>query len=245
VLACGASYAVQRKLGLGIPRMLLHSAQAELPAERPGDVEVHLGTRLAPGGFAWAVPVLRGDRSFVRVGVMCNRDAALHFTRLRDQIAARWGVRVPADCQPRQKVLPLEPLDRTYADRLLIAGDAAGIVKSTTGGGIYYSLITASLAARTLSGALDRDELIDGALAEYETAWQHRLGAELRSQLVLRRIAQRLTDPDIDGLFDLARTDGIMPLMRQTAAFNHHREFIVALLKHPPARRLLFKAALG
>jgi hypothetical protein len=41
----------------------------------------------------------------------------------------------------------------------------------------------------------------------------------------------------------LATTDGIVPLIRQTAAFNHHREFIVALLKHPPARRLLFKAA--
>lgn len=245
VLACGANYAVQRKLGLGIPRMLLRSAQAELPAERPGDVEVHLGARLAPGGFAWAVPVIRGDRSFVRVGVMCNGDAARHFTRFLDQIAPRWGVRVAADCQPRQKILPLEPLDRTYHDRLLVVGDAAGIVKSTTGGGIYYSLLTASFAARTLAGALDCDELVDGALAEYETAWQHRLGAELRSQLVLRRIAQRLADSDIDGLFDLARTDGIMPLMRQTAAFNHHREFIVALLKHPPARRLLVKAAMG
>jgi len=54
-----------------------------------------------------------------------------------------------------------------------------------------------------------------------------------------------LTDADIDGLFELARTDGIMPLIRRTAAFNHHRPFIVALLKHPPARRLLFKAVLA
>jgi hypothetical protein len=36
-----------------------------------------------------------------------------------------------------------------------------------------------------------------------------------------------------------------MPLVRRTAAFNHHREFIVALLKHPPARRVLFRAALA
>jgi hypothetical protein len=54
-----------------------------------------------------------------------------------------------------------------------------------------------------------------------------------------------LGDADIDGLFELARTDGIMPLMRRTAAFNQHRSFIVALLKHPPARRLLFKAVLA
>jgi hypothetical protein len=54
-----------------------------------------------------------------------------------------------------------------------------------------------------------------------------------------------LTDAEIDGLFELARTDGIMPLIRRTAAFNHHREFIVALLQHPPARKLLFKAVLA
>ncbi len=59
VLACGASYALQRKLGLGMPRLLLHSAQVELPAERLGDVEVHFGRSVAPRGFAWAVPVQR------------------------------------------------------------------------------------------------------------------------------------------------------------------------------------------
>jgi flavin-dependent dehydrogenase len=127
----------------------------------------------------------------------------------------------------------------------MAVGDAAGIVKPTTGGGIYYSLVSASLAADTLREALDRDDLTTAALAPYEASWRQRLGPELRSQLVLRRIAHQLTDEDIDGLFELARTDGIMPLIRRTAAFNHHREFIVALLKHPPARRLLFRAALA
>ena len=59
----------------------------------------------------------------------------------------------------------------------------------------------------------------------------------------MTEVVLKLSDADIDGLFELATTDGIVPLIRQTAAFNHHREFIVALLKHPPARRLLFKAA--
>ena len=54
-----------------------------------------------------------------------------------------------------------------------------------------------------------------------------------------------LSDDDIEALFDLARTDGIMPLVRRTAAFNHHREFITALFKHPPARRVLLRAALA
>lgn len=244
VLACGASYAMQRKLGLGIPRLLLHSAQAELPATRLGDVEVHFGEHVAPHGFGWAVPVER-ERPYVRIGIMCEHHAARFFSRIFGDVAPRWGVEWPAASQPRQKILPLGPIERTFADRIVVLGDAAGLVKPTTGGGIYYSLLSASLACDTLVRALAGQDVSADALADYQACWRKRLGPELRWQLVLRRIAQRLTDEDIDSLFALARTDGLMPLVRRTAAFNHHREFIVALLKHPPARRVLFRAALA
>ena len=32
-----------------------------------------------------------------------------------------------------------------------------------------------------------------------------------------------------------------MPLVNRFARFNHHRDLIVSLFKHPPARRVLFK----
>ena len=245
VLACGANYVLQRKLGFGIPRVMLNSAQMELPADRLGPVEVHFGADVAPGGFGWAVPVERSDRPHVRVGVMCDGDASRHFRRMLDTIRTRFGIEVPDSCQPRQKILPLGPIRRTYGDRVLVLGDAAGLVKPTTGGGIYYSLLSAGLAAETLAGALADGDLGRERLMSYESGWRKRLGSELRWQLVLRRIAARLSDHDIDALFELARTDGIMPIVRRTAAFNHHREFIVALLKHPPARRVLFRAALS
>src|SRR4051812_41006917 len=41
VLACGANYAIQRRLGLGMPAVHMQSAQIELPAANPGDVELH------------------------------------------------------------------------------------------------------------------------------------------------------------------------------------------------------------
>jgi flavin-dependent dehydrogenase len=241
VLACGASYALQRKLGLGMPRLLLHSAQVELPATRLGDVEVHFGGNVAPHGFAWAVPVQR-DRAYVRVGVMCNRAAGRHFSEMVARLSSRWGIEASDIRRPRQKVLPLGPIDRTYSDRVIALGDAAGLVKPTTGGGIYYSLLSAELASETLIEALPTDALEAADLAIYERRWRKQLGSELRWQLLLRRIAHRLNDADIEALFELARTDGIMPLVRRTAAFNHHREFIAALFKHPPARRLLLRA---
>jgi digeranylgeranylglycerophospholipid reductase len=241
VLACGASYSLQRKLGLGMPRLLLHSAQIELPAARPGHVEVHFGRSVAPQGFAWAVPVQR-DRPSVRIGVMCDRGAGPHFSDIVSRLSVRWGIAASDVRQPRQKILPLGPIERTYGDRVVALGDAAGLVKPTTGGGIYYSLVSAAIAAQTLAELLPRDGLNGESLAIYERRWRKRLGSELRWQLLLRRMAHRLRDEDIDALFELARTDGIMPLVRRTAAFNHHREFITALFKHPPARRLLLRA---
>jgi hypothetical protein len=50
-----------------------------------------------------------------------------------------------------------------------------------------------------------------------------------------------LSDGDIDAFFDLARTDGVMPIVRRTARFNEHRDLILSLLRHPPARRILLR----
>lgn len=245
VLACGATYSLQRRFGLGLPKSFLQSAQAEVPCDRLHDVEVHFGSNVAPSGFGWAVPVARPDGPHVRVGVMSGRDAARHFERLLAAVAPRWGASRSVEGGPRQKLLPLAPIDKTFSDRLLVLGDAAGLVKPTTGGGIYYSLVSAAIAADVLASALGRNDLGEGALSEYERRWRKRLSGELEAQLALRRVAERLTDEDIDGLFELARTDGIMPILRRTARFNRHRDLIVALFSHPPARRILFRALAG
>jgi geranylgeranyl reductase family protein len=247
ILACGANYAIQRRLGLGMPSMYLQSAQLEVAAARPGDVEVHFGSDVAPKGFAWVVPVIRDHGTFARVGLMCDGNPREHFARFLSRVASRWGISSDASgtLTPRTKMLPLAPVERTYGRRLLAIGDAAGIVKATTGGGIYYSLLTAELAADVLKDALRRDDLDHGSLERYEREWRAALGEELSAQATLRTIANTLSDGEIDSLFELAQTDGIMPIVRRTAAFNRHRNLILSLLSHPPARRVLMRRVLG
>ena len=162
VLACGANYAIQRRLGLGLPSIYQQSAQLEVPAGRSGDVEMYFGRDVAPNGFAWVVPVQRPDGEYVRVGLMCEEDSGSHFRRFLGRIAASWGIHADRDVVPRQKLLPLSPLPRTYGDRVLAVGDAGGIVKATTGGGIYYSLLSASLGVAALEHAFRRG-LFDAA----------------------------------------------------------------------------------
>jgi digeranylgeranylglycerophospholipid reductase len=241
VLACGANYTLQRGLGLGIPSVFVQSAQLEVPVEHRRDVEVYFGRSVAPNGFAWAVPIDRPSGPFARIGLMCDGDAAAPFDCFRRRMGQRWRVPDDAPARPRRKMLPLAPIARTFGDRLVAIGDAAGIVKATTGGGIYYSLVSAASAAEVLAPALRHDTLGARVLQGYETAWRARLGPEIDAQLQLRRVAHRLGDGHMDALFELARTDGIMPIVRQTARFNQHRGLIMALFRHPPARRVLFE----
>jgi digeranylgeranylglycerophospholipid reductase len=242
ILATGGRYGLHRRMGLGVPGLYLHTAQQELPAERPGEVELHFGRDIAPGGFAWAVPVWRGDRSFVRVGVMAEQNAPDYFRRMLDRVSTRWQTPADVGGLPRQKILPLSSLARTYRDRVIVVGDAAGLVKPTTGGGIYYSLLSAAIGADVVNRALTAGDLSSRRLAEYQRTWQRRLKAELESQSLFRKLAQRLSDAEIEGLFELARTDGVMPIVRRAAEFNRHRRLIVALLRHQPARQLFFRS---
>jgi digeranylgeranylglycerophospholipid reductase len=240
ILACGANYAFQKRLGLGMPSTFLQSAQLELPADCLGDVEIHFGSEIAPKGFAWAVPVRRGDGTFARIGVMADADAGLYFSRMLARVRERWAVAAPDTLAPRRRMLPLASVKRTYADRVLAVGDAAGLVKPTTGGGIYYSVVSGEIAAEVLGRRLAVNDLSASALRDYEHGWRGRFQSEFTAQQALRFVAQRMRDADIDALFMLATTDGILPLVRQNAHFNRHRDFILALLKHQPARRALF-----
>jgi digeranylgeranylglycerophospholipid reductase len=243
ILASGSAYTLHRDLGIGFPPVYLNCAQAELPAMRPGDVEIFLGREVAPKGFAWAVPVQREEGTFARIGLMCDGDAAKYFGNFLPRLAA-WDLKTSPEARPRQRMLPLAPIKKTYAARLLVTGDAAGFVKPTTGGGVFYGMISAEIAAGVLAGALRRDRLEDLDLSEYQHLWQERLMEEIEAQLTLRLLMQKLTDDELETIFDLWATDGLMPLVRKTAAFNHHRKLIIAMIRYPAMRKILFRKAM-
>ena len=171
-----------------------------------------------------------------------RRRAPLYFDRLAARVASTVGAStLRGIVRPRQKILPLAPLSRTYGDRLLAIGDAAGLVKPTTGGGIYYSLVAARIAADDVADGAPRNDLSARGSRPTSSAGAIGCPREFQAQTRLRLVAHRMNDSDIEHLFDLARTDGVMPIVRRTATFNCHRTLILALLKHPPVRQLLLR----
>ena len=240
VLACGVSYRFQRQLGLGLPGQAIHTAQTEADAT-PGDVvELHFGRQVAPNGFAWTVPVVRGGRHRLKVGVMAMGNAGAYLDAFLERPPLR--ARVQGERAPIvRRLLPLRPIAKTYTDRVLVVGDAGGFTKPTTGGGIFYSLLTASLAAETLAEAFAAGRLDDAFLARYEHRWQARLGADLRVADWLRQFVTKCSDAEIDLLVRAMDSEDVQELVQRTARFNWHHDVIVALARQPGIATLIFR----
>jgi geranylgeranyl reductase family protein len=241
ILATGANYSLHRQLKLDFPPLHLNSAQAEIPVTGNGTVEIYFGSEVAPQGFAWVAPVYRDSGRYARVGVMCATNAETAFKNFLSRVAQRWGIEKSELVVPRKRMLPLAPIARTYGERLLAVGDAAGLVKPTTGGGIYFSVLSAALAGELMAEALSENNLSAAMLSRYEERWRERLGSEMEAQKLLRHASARLSDMEIDQLFDLARTNGLVALIRKTARFNQHYDLIRSLFQHPGTRKILFR----
>src|SRR5262245_36339866 len=243
VLACGVSYRLQRRLGFGVPSQLMQTAQLEVDATADEHVDVYFGRAVALEGFGWVVPLSRGECERVKVGVMASADAGAALDRLLAQPDV--GHRLRAQPGPAfRRLLPLTRLERTYGDRVLAVGDAGGFTKPTTGGGIFYSLLTAALAAETLVEAFQHGRLDAAGLARYERRWQERLGRELQVAGWVRAVASRLDDDEIDRLLEALAQNDVQAVIRGTARFNWHAEVIITLARRVGLVRLLLRALL-
>ncbi|MDR5709629.1 MAG: NAD(P)/FAD-dependent oxidoreductase [Armatimonadota bacterium] len=200
----GARARLAALLGLSAPRRVLRGLQYEVTGialEGTDTVEVYLGRRWAPGFFAWLMPL--GERE-ARVGVcvdprVATRPPAAYLEDLlRNHPALAPRTRGIQVVRRLGGWIPLLLASRpTYAPGFLVVGDAAGHVKATSGGGIYYSLVAGQLAAqaaaRYLSGARD-------ALGMYERAWRARFGREVAFTAWMRRALDRIPDEDVSRL---------------------------------------------
>jgi geranylgeranyl reductase family protein len=112
-----------------------------------------------------------------------------HHRRFLEEAAARGVVRGRSNpARFHAYRLPLGgPLARTYADRVLVCGDAGGFVNAYTGEGIYYAMVTGEHAGATAVRALDRGDPRAPALAEYQVRWQAEIGDELRESVRIQR----------------------------------------------------------
>ena len=191
IAADGPKGTIARSLGMARSPTPLAGVQADVMLPETVDTRlVELYPNAAPEFFAWRIPV--SDR-VVRVG-LCGE------TGVREQFGAflaRWPGSV---IHHVSGTIPLGTMPRTYGRRTLFVGDAAGLAKPTSGGGIYTGVRSGRYAAETAAACLEADDLSDEALAVYEGRWKADYGRELALGYRLQLARRRVTPEEIDRL---------------------------------------------
>jgi len=220
VVATGFSLGFVESLGLGRIGDFVSGVQVEVTALGIDDVEVYCGQEIAPGFFAWLVPTSPGR---ALVGLLSRRSPSTYLGKLLSSLETQDKV-VAADAEPMHWGIPLKPLPKTHGQRLVVVGTAAGQVKPTTGGGIYYGLLCADIATDHLDRALTADDLSARSLARYEREWKKKLGRELRVGYWARKLYERLSDKQIEKILDIMQSGGILEdlLKAEDLSFDWH-----------------------
>ncbi|HSB46908.1 MAG TPA: FAD-dependent monooxygenase [Candidatus Bilamarchaeum sp.] len=188
--ADGPLSSVARHFGFPSIKSYAATLQAEVPyrSEDPDMVEVFLSKSRFPGFFAWIIPHDEYSAEFGAGVALPNRaqDAWNRLLKLKG---------IDGAPKPRGAVIPISVRPRTGRKcgkyNVLLAGDAAGQVKSTTGGGVIFGGSCASIAGRLAAEPL-----------RYEFEWRMRHGPDLLLHKLVHDHVSSLSD---EGILSLGR----------------------------------------
>lgn len=88
---------------------------------------------------------------------------------------------------------------KSFFDRTILIGDACGMTKPLTEGGIIFSLTACKYAKYVIEKAFRDNDFTH--LDEYEKKWKKDFGSEIKKQLFIRKMYSKLSNEDIDRLF--------------------------------------------
>ena len=158
--ADGPSSKVARTFALGVNREFLFGVEAELigvTLPEPEHLHCFLDRRLARGYIGWAfvgvgVTQIGLAARQRRAGETANLDAFLA------KLAAFFDLGSMNIVARRAGLIPVGgPVNPIAGDRVLLIGDAAGLVSPLTAGGIHTALESGRAAALAITAALARD----------------------------------------------------------------------------------------
>jgi flavin-dependent dehydrogenase len=221
-------------------KKLLRGFQADLEGVDvdPDYVEVHLSKFIAPGLFAWVIPL---DYRTARVGLACKNFNSRE--RLFKFIEKRFGKTVGNKLRILRfysgLVITCGTIKRTYGDNLLVVGDSAGQVKPITGGGVIFGGICATIAGRIASEFIRKDGAEGKILRRYEDEWRARIGREIRISLLLRRALNKLSDRDVDKIFSVIINEEIYRDLSEIGDMDFYGDSLMKILRKRERLKIL------
>src|SRR5213594_517798 len=191
----------------------------------PDAIYLQFSNAIAPGGYAWIFPKGVGIAN-VGLGLVALKTNGRNARQYLDSWVAR---RFPSAARTSYTVggvIVHTTIKKTYADGVLVAGDAAQMLNPHSGGGITNAMKAGRLAGCTAAAAVREHDTSESRLASYHKAWMDLLGED---HLKYYRLKQALEHMDDAFLNALARTVNKIPSDKRTLG----RVLMKAIVKHP------------
>jgi digeranylgeranylglycerophospholipid reductase len=167
--ASGVAGAASRLMNLNEPPKTVVGLQYELsPIDFDGFIDFFLWPRLAPHGYLWVIPKKEGRAN---VGLV-TADAPKTRAYL-EKFIDEYGLKEKKNAKAFGGQIPASgPVAKTFADGIMLIGDAAGFTSPMFEGGTSLSMTSGKFAAEVAADALKKNDLSASALAPYEQMWK-------------------------------------------------------------------------
>ncbi len=224
--ADGINSVVRKSMEVKIPRIIgAIQAIARYESDDIERVEIFLGNEVAPGFFAWIIPLFD---DLAKVG-LASYVAPWHYLR---SLMKKFKLK-PLSIQGGG--IPIGSVKRTYAKGTVIVGDAASQVKATSGGGVYPGLISATCAVETAIRALEIGNFTDSTLFGYERCWHARIGKELKRAYALHKLYRKLKDEDFNRIVRDLKDEEILRIINEYGDIDYPSHTVFKILKKKPS----------
>ena len=237
--ADGANSRVARWMGRECEHEIIPAFKADIAFQGAGtdSIEIFVGNAVAPGLFGWVIPL---PGSVARVGIGVTETPRRYFKAFLDMVQRRFG-----DFAIQEQMgatLPLGPAQNFVGERVMLVGAAAHQTKPTTGGGLYFGLRAAELAAATAIEAAECGDFSHHTLSEYERRWQRLDGQELVYGHWLRELLLKLSDGELDLIVQLLNIPFLQDQIRRLGDIDYPSRLfdrLATMLKRQTKQKML------
>ena len=230
ILASGLNRKLCNQLGLGTINCYTIGTQTKVVLNNIKDVEIYVNHTLAPGGFAWLVPT---NDNYGLAGLITKSNPRRSLSSLLYYLKEKNKIDIN-DAKVNYGLIPLQPLPKTYTNRVLVIGGAAGQVKPITGGGIYYGILCADMAINTIIEAVNKNDFSQSFLSSYQKNWHRLLYREIIVGFWAQQIWSKFTNHHIDYLINIFNKRAIQTMVDKmdNFPFDYHSQFIFNTAKY-------------
>ncbi len=237
VIATGVSFNLQNSLGMGRPKNILKGIQAEIKAPEVKKLNLFWGNKFSDGFFSWGIPLSNGN---LKIGVM-TKDNPIDCFNYTLKKLGKEKLSYSDSLKINRRGISFGQIKKNYSNRVVAVGEAAGLIKTTTGGGIYYGLISAEIASGLITEAFKEKRFDEKFLSKYQKLINNSFSKEIKFGEFFHKFYSKLNDYQINQLFDAAKEDQILDFISESGKFDWHKDAVLKIFKSPNLRNVLIK----